>query len=430
MKLVIPRSKIDNLFKIDLSKLYFIEKQKISEVCLYIGMLILYFGSLHPWFLWPLKELYPIPAVCLLFVSYLLANSAQSGMYCRNGYLKGLMCYIVLSFYIIINGGQNVNAYIINCFSVFSVFILFKTELKTLDRVMTFIAKVFALLLLVSMFFFVAYLVGVGLPYRDTVFGDNLYSFSNYYFFMVDDRSLLAIIPRFQSVFLEPGHLGSAASVLLMTQIGRWKRWWNVTLMVACVISFSLAAYAIIIALSFLNLWVQRKNLIGKFLVVTALMGGVAVSATFYNGGDNLINNLILARLEIDEKTGDIVGNNRVDVNFEKEFDKFIATSDALFGRDMDKIAAGSGNSGYRVFIYKHGLVGMCLVILFYGFMFTDYRDIRHLLMCICISLLIFWIRGYPLWYSNFIPIFAAVGIGSGAKVTKSSTFKRQHKDS
>ena len=200
--------------------------------------------------------------------------------------------------------------------------------------------------------------------------------------------------------------------------------------MVACVISFSLAAYAIIIALSFLNLWVQRKNLIGKFLVVTALMGGVAVSATFYNGGDNLINNLILARLEIDEKTGDIVGNNRVDVNFEKEFDKFIATSDAFFGRDMDKIAAGSGNSGYRVFIYKHGLVGMCLVILFYGFMFTDYRDIRHLLMCICISLLIFWIRGYPLWYSNFIPIFAAVGIGSGAKVTKSSTFKRQHKDS
>ena len=110
MKLVIPRSKIDNLFKIDLSKLYFIEKQKISEVCLYIGMLILYFGSLHPWFLWPLKELYPIPAVCLLLVSYLLANSAQSGMYCRNGYLKGLMCYIVLSFYIIINGGQNVNA--------------------------------------------------------------------------------------------------------------------------------------------------------------------------------------------------------------------------------------------------------------------------------------------------------------------------------
>ena len=40
MKLVIPLSKIDNLFKIDLSKFYIIEKQKISEVCLYIGMLV------------------------------------------------------------------------------------------------------------------------------------------------------------------------------------------------------------------------------------------------------------------------------------------------------------------------------------------------------------------------------------------------------
>ena len=90
MRITLDISRLNRLFKIDLSKFYLIEKQKICTMCLYIGILILYFGSLHPWFMWPLKELYPIPAALFLAVSYLVSNSMSQGIYCKNNYIVAI----------------------------------------------------------------------------------------------------------------------------------------------------------------------------------------------------------------------------------------------------------------------------------------------------------------------------------------------------
>lgn len=384
------------------------EKRSIALLCLYAGILLVYFGSLHPWFLWPLKELYPIPAAVLLFIGYLVSNSMRESLFPRRDFLWGIASYAVLSYYIIISFNQNINAYIVNIASIFVIFVLLRSRIDVLQRLCTVCCKAMALLLIPSMFFFLLYLLGFPLPSINVTFGDNLYNFSNYFFFMLDDRFTMVFIPRFQSVFLEPGHLGSATSLLLITQFGQWKRWWNVVLIIASVITFSLAAYAIIIALVFFGLWVQRKSIVKHVLITMAFLATVSLGAIFYNGGDNMLNTLILARLEVDESTGEMVGNNRVDKDFEKEFDKFIVSSDAFLGRDMSKIAKGTGNSGYRVFIYQNGLLGLLLLLLFYAATFRYYRDVRYFLCVIFIATLIFWIRGYPLWFSNYIPLLGA----------------------
>lgn len=406
--MTIDTEKLKSLLQVDLSKLYLWDKRKVALLCLYAGMVLVYFGSLHPWFLWPLKELYPIPAAAILFVGYLVSNSMEESIFPRRHFLWGLATYAVLTYYIIISGGQNINAYIVNIASIFTMFIALRSQMDILQQLCTVFCKAMAILLVPSMFFFLLYLLGFPLPSVNLTFGDNQYSYSNYFFFMIDDRYMMVFIPRFQSVFLEPGHLGSATSLLLMTQFGQWKRWWNVVLIVATVISFSLAAYAIIIALVFLGLWVQRKSIIKHVLLTVSFLTAVSLGAIFYNGGDNMLNTLILARLEVDESTGDIVGNNRVDKDFEKEFDKFIVSSDAFLGRDMSKIAEGTGNSGYRVFIYQNGLLGLLLLLFFYAATFCHYRDVRYLLCAIVIATLIFWIRGYPLWFSNCIPLLCA----------------------
>lgn len=407
LQLNISPERMVRLRQFDISKMYIYSKRNVAMICFYLGMAIVYFGSLHPWFLWPMKELYVVPASGFLLLSYLTSNSMEKTIFDRKQFIMPLLAYIILSYYIIMVGNQNVNAYIINLFSIFVFFLLFIVNNHELQKLATFLCKAMALLLIPSIGFFVLYIIGLPLPSVNAVYGDNLYSFSNYFFFMIDDRSLTILIPRFQSVFLEPGHLGSATTLLLMTQMGNWKRWWNVILIIASVISFSLAAYAILIVLIFLGLWTQRKNIFSKIILSTVLLFTVGIIATYYNGGDNLVNNLILARMEIDERSGEMVGNNRVDENFEREFDKFITTSDAFLGRDMSKIPHGTGNSGYRVFIYQNGLIGLLLVVLLYIFSFKGYHDFRYLVSAIIISLLIFWIRGYPLWYSNFIPILA-----------------------
>ena len=147
----------------------------------------------------------------------------------------------------------------------------------------------------------------------------------------------------------------------------------------------------------------------GKAIIVGALLAGVIGASFVYNDGDNMIQNLILLRLEVDDKTGDIVGNNRVSEDFANTFDKFFHSSDVVFGSSMQNATAGAGNSGYRVYIYEHGLVGLFLTLIFYLAIFKDFRDWRCLVSVAIISLMNFWVRGYPLWYSNLIPVMALI---------------------
>lgn len=91
-------------------------------------------------------------------------------------------------------------------------------------------------------------------------------------------------------------------------------------------------------------------------------LAAICIVAFYYNGGDNLIHDLILMRLEIED--GEMVGDNRVTDDFQMEFDDFLQSSDIFLGREMDW--STFGNSGFRVYIYENGLIGLLLVILLY----------------------------------------------------------------
>ena len=109
-----------------------------------------------------------------------------------------------------------------------------------------------------------------------------------------------------------------------------------------------------------------------------------------------------MIRLEIDD--GEMVGDNRVTDDFEADFDSLMSSSDALWGRDRD--TESFGNSGFRVFIYDYGLIGLFLVIAFYLVAMYNPQHLKAMTAVFIISALNFIIRGYPLWYANFIPIY------------------------
>ncbi|MBQ0165153.1 MAG: hypothetical protein KBS75_08155 [Bacteroidales bacterium] len=395
-------------YRIDISKFYLIDKRRLALVMLGAGMLIAYLGSLHPWFMWPLGELYVVPAAAFLTVSYLLSNSLRHSFYCREGAGRAVILAILCTTFLMVVNQANIKALMQLPFVWMIFFCMLRIENEVLQRLATVIAKIMGIILGVSFFTYILYLFGFPFPSRPAVFGDQLYSYDNYYFFMVDDHVLITILPRFSSIFLEPGHVGTATTLLLMTQLGRWKKWYNIILIVITVVTFSLAAYANLIALIFLNTWIQRKHILGKVIAAIVFLATVVGISMNYNDGNNIINQLILLRLEVDDTTGDIAGNNRVTANFEEEFNSYMASSDILFGRDMSKVGDDTGNSGYRVFLYENGLVCTFLVLLFYIFALSGYKDWRALTCSIILSFLIFIVRGYPLWYSNILPILAA----------------------
>lgn len=140
----------------------------------------------------------------------------------------------------------------------------------------------------------VLYILGFPLPSSPIAHETLMYSYTNYYFFLIDDRSFLILLPRFQSVFMEPGHLGTASVLLLLTQLGKWKKWYNVILLIATLMSFSLAAFVLLAIVLFINVWLKRKRILPKILLVVGILTSTAIVAIFYNDGDNMLNTLII----------------------------------------------------------------------------------------------------------------------------------------
>ncbi len=385
------------------SDLYLIKKETIVISCFEIGMLIAYWGSLNPWFLWPIGSLYIVPAAFFVLIAMFVSSTMHENIFSRTDYLLPLTAYIILGYYLLFVNSGNINAFIGSFFQIVVFMSLFMVDKQILFTLTSFLSKAMACLLIVSIPFYLLYLLGFTFPSTNAQYGDGLYTYTNFYFFLLDDRSI-SIFPRFHSVFLEPGHLGTATVLLLFAQCGYWRKWYNVILWIATLMTFSLAAYVLSVVVIFLNFWMRGKNIFKKALFVICCVAGTVIGSFFYNDGENLIHDLIVIRLEIDEEGG-LSGDNRVAGWFEDEYDSYLQSSDVFFGRDYDYSIPG--NSGYRLYIYENGLIGLFLVILLYLTFLIKAIDKRVLWSVALIAVLCFWVRGYLLWYSVFIPLFA-----------------------
>lgn len=298
---------------------------------------------------------------------------------------------------------QNLVPYVIATSSILTYYCMFCIDKKLAKKALDHICKGFAAFLILSIFTFLLYLIGFNLPSTSTVHGN--YSYTNYLLFLLDDRELWSILlPRFNSVFLEPGHMGTTIVMLLAAQIGNWKTWYNIVLFIALLLSFSLAAYCLGVILMFLRLWILRKKIITKIIILIASIAIIVGGSFIYKDGDNMLNTLIVMRLELNESGDDFEGNNRISEDFEKDFNNFLESSDILFGREMDY--TGWGNSGYRVYILDYGIVGLISFLIFYFFAFGTGTDKRAIIAAFILAMTNFWIRGYPMLFAFVFPYF------------------------
>ena len=389
--------------KLKVINIRFWRTDSVVRLLLYVGMAIAYLGSLNPWFMWPLGTFYVIIASLMFCMAMSISSIHENNFFFSNdNYIIPTTIHILLSYYLLYINGGHVGGFIFNLFNITIFYTIFILNKKIFPHLSVFLSKVMAIILLVSILAFVLFLLGVHMPSRDAEYAEGFYSYRNYYFFMIDQRNVIEIFPRFHSVFLEPGHMGSACVLLLLTQYGNWNRWYNIVLLIAVLMSFSLAAYVLLIITVFLNLWLQGRRIIVKIVTVVALLATVTIASFFYNNGNNLLHDLIILRLEVYD--GELVGNNRTTADFETEFDNYIMSSDILTGRDMPKDMFG--NSGYKVFIYENGIIGLILVMALYISAMWHSTNYKALVASIIIAFLAFVVRGYPLWYSNFIPLY------------------------
>ena len=414
-------SKFRRCLYIDLNKYLVFGKRDIAIALFTIGIAINIFASIHVMYFWMIEAYCPFVTMPLFIMSVLLSRSTRTPIFTRTDFLLPTLLSLIVQYYQCLVNAQNIVPFIISTASLCMFYCMFRIDKEIAEKSLTKICKVFAGFLIISILFFFLHFIGVNLPNVSVERGN--YSYTNFFFFLLDDRELWNIlIPRFNSVFLEPGHMGTTIIMLLATQIGKWKKWYNVVLFVALLMSFSLAAYCLGVMLLFLRLWMLRRKIVLKVLGLVSFLGIIVGGSFVYNDGDNMLNNLIVMRLEVSDTGDDFKGNNRVSEDFEKEFESFLGSSDILFGREMDY--EGWGNSGYRVYIYDYGMAGFALFLLFYFFAFRTGRDIRAITTAFVLAMTNFWIRGYPMLFAFLYPYFIISQMNN-----KLDTLKEQDND-
>lgn len=414
-------SKFRRCLYIDLNKYLVFGKRDIAIALFTIGIAINIFASIHVMYFWMIEAYCPFVTMPLFIMSVLLSRSTHTPIFTRTDFLLPTLLSLIVQYYQCLVNAQNIVPFIISTASLCMFYCMFRIDKEIAEKSLTKICKVFAGFLIISILFFFLHFIGVNLPNVSVERGN--YSYTNFFFFLLDDRELWNIlIPRFNSVFLEPGHMGTTIIMLLATQIGKWKKWYNVVLFVALLMSFSLAAYCLGVMLLFLRLWMLRRKIVLKVLGLVSFLGIIVGGSFVYNDGDNMLNNLIVMRLEVSDTGDDFKGNNRVSEDFEKEFESFLGSSDILFGREMDY--EGWGNSGYRVYIYDYGMAGFALFLLFYFFAFRTGRDIRAITTAFVLAMTNFWIRGYPMLFAFLYPYFIISQMNN-----KLDTLKEQDND-
>lgn len=406
---IIQRRHIDRLFLIHgltMRNLLVWQVRDVVRWLFFAGMIIAVFGSLLPWFLWPIAKYYQLIACVPLVVSLAMSIHLRQPIFTARDYIYPTVAVTVLISVMALCGGKNVTGFITIPLGVtifLSLFMVDKKELQALSRILT---RIMATILAISIPFYILYLIGRPLPHYHVAPEAVLHTYENYRFFLVDDRFELEIIPRFISVFPEPSWLGMGCVSLLFSQAGRWNTWACRILFVGLLMSFSLAAYICLIVMLFVVSWIKGNAIMGKFVLLTTVCAALIVGSLYYNRGDNLVNTLIVQRLTF-TNDGKLEGDNRTTEVFTKEFDKMMKRGEWLTGKGQEAfVRFGEGNSGFRVFLYINGAISViCLIVFFATIVYTSHNP-RARLAFLLFSGLAFVSQGVPLRYIYFIPMY------------------------
>lgn len=345
----------------------------------------------------------------IAYISIFLFGAIRICFLKRTTSRKNLVsCFLCLLMYSVLdlfhlNDIASLLVYLVrHVFLVWLVILLSDDEKVELMRMFT---KIYVVIVGFSLLSFALYQLGVELPYSIVKYEANAGypDFKCYPFLLVQNEYQL--INRFQSVFLEPGHLGMISALLLYVDGYRLKRSEGVILCVSILISLSLAAYMLLLVGFLLHYVMVHKGVLKHVVLSLMWILVVFVLALFYYmyNPDAAFSQRIVERLEFDEDKG-FKGNNRTSASFDSYYEHFYQTSDCLIGVGPTEYKLASwggrskgGSSSYKVFIVQHGLIGLFLLILFFS-VYTYQQKSKLLLGLLLLYIASFWQRPYALW--------------------------------
>lgn len=346
---------------------------------------LLFMDSMYPWYMWE-NNLAIITSLLTALFSVILFVSDKNKIALTNKKIGLVLCITsALLWHYIVSGGLSLILYYVS----WVILILLKDEYKF--ELLHFITKWFAVFLLISLLFYIAFLFGFSFS-PSFIEYQGRYPTWNYYFFTlpVDQFEFF----RFKSIFMEPGHLTMGLVPLIIANRFNLKNIYVLILFIAELFSFSLAGY-ITLFIGYLLINFSIRSL--KYLVMGFVFISISLFVLERAGLSEIIDKYLWDRLEY--QNGDIAGNNRTTVEFDMVYDGVMNSSYKWTGKsDVDVLAFG-GNSGYKKYIVTEGIVGLILALITYLYHYFVYRKYSIGIFTLVLLLLLFQ-NSYPFWFA------------------------------
>ena len=323
------------------------------------SLLILVLNSLYAWFLWE-RNIF-----VLLFCTVI---SLLLFLICKNIFTlnKSNFLPIVLLIFIqlYVGFGAGLNAIIGGFLRIIIItgVVLLTNKIKV--DIFFFFTKYLSKILFISLIGWILYLFGFNLP--SYLSGENYGGYENYYFFLRPLRSSIIEFPRFSSIFLEPSYLGMMSTFLIISNRFDFRKKPVIILLIATMLSFSLAAYIVLFVTYSISLVLDSKNPIRNMLLIFLFCTSCFFIILNYASDESAIIVHVLNRLDF---SGDVARNSRYSHDFESYYQTFFNSFDKYFGLGQKKFSSLTfygGNAGYKVFIMVYGIIGTILVALMY----------------------------------------------------------------
>lgn len=326
-------------------------KSSILKNIFYITMLFLFIHSMYPWFTFEYENAYlSLGALGITAFVGLRTKIFQRNKSSIIVSILFLFLYLWLSKHSNIFGSlELVIQWLILCYIVS---LQYEYKIQLID----FITKWFAILMSISLVAYILFLSGV--PFPGTIVEYQQYFMDNHYFFLQKEMF------RFQSVFLEPGHMTMGLAPLLFINKYNLKNRYVLILFIAQMLSLSLAGYMMMmIGYSILFLFDKQSK---KSKLISVLLSVILISsiAIFMQNSfeNNIFDDLIFRRMQFEN--GHFVGDNRSSIYLDRQFEDVVSSSDILTGRYFNAEMSEKGVAGYKKFIVQFGLIGCVLLIL------------------------------------------------------------------
>lgn len=329
------------------------------STCVAHALSIALFLSLNPYFIWGLEQHVRVALfapLCLIALLHLRRGVPSSSFLVALTYI-GLTVWLSLPLADGIQGYPLFNIALAAC--------LLTASQQGQSRIFETFKSYYAASLIPGLLFYFVLLLGFDFSYSihmPPAGGDALTYYRIYPGYVVMEKLIYAYeglsLSRFSGMLDEPGHIGTISALILCAQHLDLKERRSKIILVAGILSLSLAFFGILLVYMALT---KRKAFFG--------IGAAAAAGIYIFQPEWFFNLPIIQRFTFVD--GHLLAYNRTSIEFDVIYQDSLNHADVwtlLFGHgNAAHTLLGTGLSSYKSVIYNNGFLGLCLYALFFS---------------------------------------------------------------